>query len=254
MAEGNTPTTDDLKLESPQLTRATGANALDDSQPVWRYMARWKFEAILQDQALYFNRITTFLKSDPLEGTIPTKQIIADAAFSDAEAFHRFMQMGTIEQTYINCWHLAGEETGCMWEQYASLADGIILESTVGQLRAQFKGGNGCKKGFVERVRYIDHTDDTVPSRNRFATIAIKDRAGFHHEREVRMYFVYDVYYLETVWGSIPDHELLAIEASSLMNGVILAPLAEPDLKSQIQQLLAGSGLGNVAVKASTLV
>lgn len=222
-----------------------------DDEVVWRYMPWWKFEALICDEALYFNKLTNFLDQDPLEGAIPSNQIVADALHADAAAYHQFVEKGPVRQTYINCWHRGQTESQEMWEEYASLSEGVIVVSTVGQLRAQFCGNDDLKKGVVEPVRYIDHETDTVPSRDPFATINVKSEKDFKHEREMRLWFVYDVFYIENI---LATHELVPVDLKSVVHEIILAPLSDAAFADRTQSLLATKGLEDVPVRRSDLV
>lgn len=251
MGDFHIPTLADTIAAVPKLSEhGDPALRAPDDEVVWRYMPWWKFEAMITSQSLYFNKLTNFLNDDPLEGAIPTNQIVADALYSDAQAYHKFIEQGPVRQTYINCWHRGETESAQMWEEYASLSEGIVVESTVGKLRAQFTGTDELKKGVVEAVRYIDHESDTVASRDRFATINVKSAKDFKHEREMRLWFVYDVFYIESI---LPSHELVPIDLQTVVTGVILAPCSAESFAKAVQDLLTSKGL-EVPVRRSGLV
>ncbi len=252
MADYHIPTLADTLAATPQLfEHGDSSHRAADDEVLWRYMPLWKFDAMLRDRALYFNKLTNFVETDPLEGAIPAKQIIADAMLADdAAAYHKFIEAGPISQTYINCWHRGEVESPEMWEAYASLSEGVIVVSTVGQLRAQFTGSDGLKIGVVEPVRYIDFEKDTVATRDPFATIAIKSGKDFRHEREMRVWFVYHIYDIKAI---LPCFELVSVNLAGVVSKIILAPQSSDVFAKRVRELLVSAELQHVPMLRSRL-
>lgn len=130
---------------------------------------------------------------DPLEGTEPAGQsewwkIQAETATSET-------QRQTIEKNrnllfefaksfrphyYVSCWHMNALESAKMWKYYTHSPAAVAIATTYRVLRE-------CLPHYVEigMVRYIDYTNERLPSLNMFEYITHKN-INFCFEREVR--------------------------------------------------------------------
>lgn len=133
-----------------------------DSLAVWRYMDFTKFVALLEDQALYFPRLSTF--TDPLEGflTRPTFERLAvfghDATTDEeravgrdnVEAFRRARDL-----LYVSSWHLNEHESAAMWRLYLKSDEGLAIRTTVAELKRAF--APATQAIHIGSIHYVDY-------------------------------------------------------------------------------------------------
>jgi len=156
-----------------------------DDVNLWRYMDVARFVAVLDSKALYFAGV--FELGDPWEAAWPSglKQRAVEMLGASGQMFG-YYQMAAA-QAVVSCWHENDSESVAMWRLYTSGAEGVAIQTTVGQLKNAL--AEEPRSVTIGKVQYIDHKiddDGTAPSFNVLGPILCK-RRSFLHEREVRV-------------------------------------------------------------------
>lgn len=158
---------------------------------LWRYLDFEKFDWLVNNRRL-FMPAAQFL-GDPLEGTVPAGNLewwrtLAKNATSEeqrrtinknqerlsafARAFH--------PHYYVSCWHMNALESKKMWRCYTRASESVAISTSYRALRTSLPA-------YVEigMVRYIDYSNERLPSLNMFEYITHKN-ISYCYEREVR--------------------------------------------------------------------
>lgn len=227
---------------------------------LWRYLDFDKFDWLMNYRRL-FMPASHLLGDDQLEGTAPTGhlewwRIQAENATSEEQrqiidknrellsSFARAFR----PNYYVSCWHMNGIESRKMWQRYTKTADAVAVKTTYRALRASLPA-------YVEigMVRYIDYTNERLPSLNLFEYITHKD-IEYCYEREVRAvalhpatemlgssHFGNNHFESETKKGFLvfaPE-----IEVSSLIHSVVLHPESTPEFAAIVLSACERAGL-----------
>ena len=210
---------------------------------LWRYMDLSKFLNLLIFKSLYFCRADKF--EDPYEGRLPQMDIdrcVPNVA-SDFES--------SIQEFYINCWHMNESESAAMWKLYSTSNDAIAIETDYKTLRYVLD-----KNIALTAVSYEDYSTFSLIKKsfelngkfNGFDIVTYK-RLSFEHEKEVRAIYWKILNKLES-----DDQGLLVnIDIVSLIKKVHISPYASPWLESVIRDLLEKYHLNNIEVQRSNL-
>ena len=107
--------------------------------PVWRYMDLDKFQALLNEKALYLCRADHL--QDRFEGTYSHHQIIEmEKWFKEIDEPHmidseRLRRQKDRLKTYISCWCISECDLDLMWKGYVRNPPGIAIKSSVRRLQ-----------------------------------------------------------------------------------------------------------------------
>lgn len=151
-----------------------------DATPIWRYMRLRFLVDLLRTSALYCRRLDLM---HALEGQLPR----ADAAARDAGS--RLLQptvvIGETRKLFVvSCWHESHDESGRMWSCFAGGDDGVVVRSTVGQLRAAVRQTRRPVQ--IGRVRYLDFDVESMGDDDHRRLPWLKPR-HLAFEREIRL-------------------------------------------------------------------
>lgn len=226
---------------------------------LWRYLDFDKFDRLANDRRL-FMPAAQFL-GDPLEGTAPAGDLewwraLAESATSDE-------QRETIEKNkerlsafvrafrphyYVSCWHMNALESTKMWQCYTKSPEAVAVTTSYRALRALLPA-------YVEigMVRYIDYTNERLPSLNTFEYITHKN-INYCFEREVRAvafppaveelgaaHFRNNHFESETQKGFLVFAP--QVDIASLIHGIVLHPKSTPEFARTIRSACKEAGL-----------
>jgi hypothetical protein len=105
----------------------------------------WKFNSILEKQALYFSTIASQL--DKLEGSHSLSAKINRARglyhltqVQQGYALHNLEVMDQISthEIIISCWHINETENNRMWCEYITSSEGVAIQTSDDALRESF--------------------------------------------------------------------------------------------------------------------
>lgn len=210
-----------------------------DSDIIWHYYSLSQFLYLLETNRLHFTRADRF--EDRWEVLITEK---------DAEYFHippediAQVRERDAKRIFINCWTIAKHELALMWKSYSSVKNGIAIKSTVANLRNCYSGTDTI---YIAPVQYIDETtDSSQPAGAILNTLwfSITKRNVFIQENELRL-----VYQSQS---DLDEYEL-PIDYKRLIQGIYIAPNAEPWFIGLIKKLLQKYGINNSMVSISEL-
>src|SRR5712691_1593487 len=163
----------------------------DPITTLWRYMNADRFEWLVTNRRLFMSKPDQL--RDLLEGTTPKGELEwwrREAANAGTEEHRRTiehnreflsrMAKGFRNHYYVSCWHMNQHENHAMWRCYTTQPEAVSIRTTYVALRE-------CLPNYVGMgmVRYIDYTNERLPTMNMFEYIMHKD-IYYHFEREVR--------------------------------------------------------------------
>lgn len=232
---------------------------------VWRYMAQWKLEKLLQDRALFFPNASRL--SDQYEVSIPASTLMAkrdELAASGLQgqsleaalaAFH--WECNPLkEQVLVNCWSLSAHESYALWKIYlGGERNGVAIRSTVSSLRrALLQGGDDYPQDFyLAKVQYRRHL--TVAQAERLAVITTK-KPFYDFEKELRL-FILDGEDNHPSGRHAPfdasQGRNVRIDLPLLIQQVYVSPFADPGYAEQVSQRLHEAGLNPLLLRQSEI-
>jgi hypothetical protein len=214
--------------------------AVHPSERVWRYMAIDRFESLLKTSCIYFARGDRF--EDPWESRFTGGQ--RGFSESDKRVFEGFGLSMTFEDAvathenhrkciFVSCWHRARRESARMWHEYAKTQESVAVMTTVRTLE-KFLPKNILKCA----VKYHDDgfARSTVFGYN---ALAFCKPVSLVWENEFRM--VRGLVEGDSVSHVDADKDfgrLVPIKLKRDIDRVITHPLASPDFKNHVDELL----------------
>jgi hypothetical protein len=228
--------------------------ALDDDEPVWRYLHLPKLVDFLARGKLPLVRVD--LLGDRFEGSLPKAHAnwlvdalaraipdLAERSAAETEAaVARAAQLrrSLIRHTHASCWRAGQGESAAMWRAYCGTQEGAALRTTYGKLRAAVDD----RWTLVAPVRYLDFATERLPSHNLAYPLLCK-RIEFAHEREVRVLRFRIDEWLEALRRGAPATvaaapvEYLAVDPDALVDEVYVSPYAPEWYHDAVRVLLA---------------
>lgn len=215
-----------------------GLPPIDMSQRIWHYYTLPKFLSLISSSSLYMCRQDKF--DDSFEGAMTKK----DEAFFESKSagITEGMKGDSLGCTYSNCWTRSEVDEYVLWSSYASLKDGVAVQSTVLNLITALDPSDP-RHVYVSNVQYIDYDADysfqlTKGIANMIAPHFSK-RQYFEAEKELR------VMYWDTQgrYNNTPDSLLFKVDLNELIESVYVAPQSYPLYRELIEDLLRKYGL-----------
>lgn len=231
----------------------------DTAATLWRYMDGWKFEWLLQWGRLFMPSADRL--GDPFEGTRPVGDLewwarAAERAVSEEQ--RRILQhnsdlqsrfaRGFRDHYYVSCWHVNQYENHAMWRCYTTQPTAVAIRTTYSILRQ-------CLPEHIEMgmVRYIDYTEERMPSMNLFEYITHKE-AYYRFENEARAVALPPVdgalgerHFRENHFEmeASPGFRVFAppVDLRLLILGVVLHPESSTEFKAKVSELCATQGV-----------
>lgn len=211
---------------------------IDPNQIIWHYFTLPKFLSLVSCSSLYLCRQDKF--DDSFEGAITKK----DEAFFESKSpgITKGMAGDSLGCTYSNCWTKADFDEYVLWGSYASLQEGVAVQSTVLRLISALDPSDP-RSVYVSNVQYIDYTLDysfqlTGGIANMIAPHFSK-RPYFCAEKELRaMYWNTDGRF-----NNSPEGLLFKVDLNKLIEKVYVAPFSKPWYRDIIEGLIRKYGL-----------
>ena len=151
-----------------------------DKDIVWRYMSFEKFANILATKSLFFARADKY--DDKFEGYIPESIIMSyESAINRINPNFR-------QYIMCNCWHHGNEESMAMWDKYHLRNSGIVIKTTIGNLKNSLPDEPNV---FIGQIEYIEnHNQIDIPEDLPIESLLhypyFYKRTPFKYEQEVR--------------------------------------------------------------------
>jgi hypothetical protein len=221
-----------------------------DDAVVWRFMPFCRFEELMRTGELYFCRSDIF--DDKHEG-LPTEEYVRSACANMGPGYDIDYTIGNLvqdkEACFVSCWYLFDHETAKMWVTHGR--NGVAICSRYQLLKAALNAMSD--RTMLGLVRYSsEHFGFNVL---RFITTKLPE---FAEEREVRALI------WKPEWVGCnrhigpdnrchrkpltdpPPHVLpglhRAVDLQALIDGVVMSPEANPEIREEIKQLLEKLG------------
>lgn len=144
------------------------------------------------------------------------------------------------ESYCISCWQLSEHDSVAMWNQYASVSDGVALAFNFDKTRLEFKksgGVNFLKVEYIDLASPVNAEMDSIP-------ILYKD-VRFKAEKEGRFYFINPMQMSQPGFG-------LKVNLLEIVKEVRLPPSANKWMNELVVDLLKKYSI-NLLVKDSLL-
>ncbi len=236
-------------------------SAPEKSAKLWRYFDLAKFLWFIDQQQLFFARLSLMRQIDRLEviwtphdyrSRFPEKDHNKDATKKISDDFARI--------TFVNCWHLNEYQSVAMWRLYS---EQIAVQTTFGHLIDSFPEDQ-IHAGLV---RYIDYTKELIHQVDRPAGYALaltKDRS-YQHENELRIILPDHPKKSEitSITGSFDEWldnypfadkgVAVKVDITKLVETVYVSPTSPDWHCALIGRLLKKYGLADIPVKKSQL-
>lgn len=242
---------------------------LDPDEPtkLWRYMADWKFESLIDREALFFCRADVF--SDPFEGASPESEVehrieaqreVADAvdASIDEETIRRnvesleWLQESLTQSVILNCWHASEHESDAMWRLYLKDRNGVAIQSTPKRLQESLERTE--YDVYAGEVRYLDYEEDIYHDYDEFPVMGYNAMTPFVHKRK---FFAHENEYRAIVdlsnmeggpayeWSGEENKngKFIKVDLETLIEKIIVPPHAEDDFLEFVKQKVESADL-----------
>lgn len=220
----------------------------DRGQTIWHYFSLAKFLYLIYNSSLYLARQDKF--DDGFEGALSEKDIQYFDNINPGMA--EYMKGDKVGCYYSNCWTKSDVDEYVLWSSYASLKDGVAVQSTVARLLKSLDAETE-KDVYVSDVLYIDYSKDFTFKKtggivNTLAPHFTK-RDYFQSEKELRIMYVKPTGNFKTS----PEGIAVKVDLASLIETVYVAPFSFRWLPDVVRDILKKYGLPDVVVKKSQI-
>lgn len=226
----------------------------DENTKIWRYIDFTKFVSLLDQQALFFPRVTKL--EDKYEGLYPKMFTDVNAEmYSSVPTEYREQVLKTFLNEskrirnfmLVSCWHINDHESAAMWKMYLKSDEGIAIQSTYKRLRDSF---NGYKEQdvYIGKVNYIDYEKEKIPPDNALQAYMHK-RKSFEYEKELRV--------LVTEFSDWEQKEptdtgrFIPVDLNEIIETVYVCPQAPPWFADLVKSVVTKYGLDKEVLGSS---
>ena len=248
---------------------------LNENQKIWRYLAFWKFESMLEKKAIFFSKASEM--QDKEEGLSPKDNVLIQLirqgtdmspedkqeeleAFEAIDQAEREVEKELQYQTLITCWRIDDRESPKAWDEYIGNQEGVVVQSTYGKLKGCLKEryrvyadllrtGDLFEENsiFLEKVEYRGNYPDRIGNKTpqEYLRLYTGKQPSFKWENELRSFLISQ----NEVDGSGCD---VPVDLEYLIENVYVSPKVQ-NLLEKVKNLTEKCSL-NVDVKNSNLV
>ena len=207
-------------------------------EKIWHYFSLSKFLGLLRSSSLYLCRQDQF--DDTFEGAMSKK----DEAFFNqiSPGMTNNMKGDTLGCFYSNCWTKSEVDEYVMWNTYASLKDGVAIQTTTLNLISSLDSTDN-RHVYVADVQYIDYESDYTFRRTGGKANMIpprfSKRSYFAAEKELR------VLYWDTdgKFDSTPIGLDFKVDLNTLIDSIFVSPNSYPWFRDVVEEVLLKYGI-----------
>lgn len=236
---------------------------------VWRYMAHWKLEKLVNSSEIFFPNATTL--TDQYEVSIPYSTIKSkrkdlkktglkgNALKEELDRFY-WEHSPKKDSVMVNCWSISPHESYALWKIYLgegkNLGDGkngVAIKSTVSALKRAVQKGNDPypEEFFLGRVKYKAHLK--LDELARLSVITTK-KSYYDFEKELRLFIINE----PLSDGSTPPYDIHAgrpvkVDLQRMIHQVYISPFADAGYAKKVKALFRSAGIEDVAIKQSEI-
>jgi len=221
----------------------------DGETRIWRYMDLWKFESLVNSQALYLCRGGKL--QDRFEGTWPHQQRASEDSWLESIGRADLIQKERVSRElrrkrfFVSCWCMNEHDLDLMWKAYTSDSQSVAIQSTVDRLVAVADEAIGQWPIDVSTVAYIDYAAGVhINNVDGFDAFVHKD-VHFKLDSEIR------IIHWPNIQEPVPDGILLPVKLSTLIEKITFHPGSRLQLRDDLRALLEKAGLSGICCEAS---
>ncbi|MFN7934252.1 MAG: DUF2971 domain-containing protein [Bryobacteraceae bacterium] len=233
----------------------------NSDHPIWRYLTLDKFLSLLQARKLWFSRSDTF--DDRWEGfshALPASRKMSGGTTAAIEAYldgvrlHDNWMRGSMKRVvFVSCWSACPDESIPLWRIFAPGESGVAIRSTIPKFLKHVDMKSHFAVYYTDHVKYydgkptadFDYSKELSASLETVCQINLRKRRCFEYEEEWR-----------AVGIGKSHHKgkgvLVPVDLNSLVDRVVVSPLASRAFLDTIRSVAIKSGLG-VQPERSTL-
>ena len=220
---------------------------------VWRYMAHWKLEKLLNDSSLFFPNAMTL--SDKYEVSIPKSVLESKRKELEKSGFKKrkleeklavfHWETNPMKDLVLaNCWSINPHESYALWKIYlGGKKNGVAIKSTVSSLTKAIESGNDpySESFFVAKVKYCHHLKKDQLARE--SVIATK-KPYYSFEEELRLFIINDPL---SEGGTTPPYDIsvgrsVSVNLHTMIKQVYISPFADSSYIREVGNLIKSSG------------
>lgn len=201
---------------------------------VIRRFLTWHKAIVLLECGLRFSPACWF--DDANEGHYPTSEFVKrdrllrscgfdDRALKTAHDANHAIAMHNRSVTLISCWTIGPTTSMRLWTDYASISEGLAIETTVGRVRAALGD-----EFLIAPVRYIDFDKAHVERDHSLRPFLYKSRA-YEWEQEVRIIGNMEPGSRIVPGGASRD---VLVDLNTFLQRLVVAPSATPEFVAMV--------------------
>lgn len=232
---------------------------------VWRYMAHWKLESLINNSELFFPNATKL--SDKYEVSIPESTLktkrkelrnsgYSGKALKEELAKFHWETNPMKDLVLVNCWSISPHESYALWKIYlGNENNGVAIKSTVGKLKDSIQSGSDPypENFYIGSVKYETHLKPDELSR--FSVITTK-KPFYDFEKELRLFIIN---YPLSEGGTEPlydihDGRTVKVDLQTLVHHIYISPFADHSYRREVGTLLKKSDINMSILKQSKIM
>ena len=179
------------------MTEVCMSSQMSGNTRLWRYLSLDKLIDLLSTRHLFFAPLSSFVKTDPFEGYLPSVAMEAHAEIfrskvQDVESFipvfedycermkielpsaeretlqHKLEDLKAAPKRFfaaimqcqtVNCWHANDGESEAMWRLYADNGKAVAIETSIDALKESIQCRESEHRVHIYPVKYLDFFD-----------------------------------------------------------------------------------------------
>lgn len=239
-------------------------NTPHGNSAVWRYMAQWKLESLLNESSLFFPNANKL--SDQYEVSVPDSVLTAKRNelkksglkgrdLEEELAVFHWETNPMKDLVLTNCWSINPHESYALWKIYlGGEKNGVAIRSTVSSLKKAIQNGNDPypEEFFIGKIKYRSHLKQDELAR---LSVITTKKPFYDFENELRVFIIN---YPLSEGGSVPPYDMktgrsVAVDIHTLVHDVYVSPFAESSYAREVGSLLKSNGLKVGLLKQSEI-
>ncbi|NOT98524.1 MAG: hypothetical protein HOO97_05455 [Sideroxydans sp.] len=230
---------------------------------VWRYMAHWKLEKLVNNSEIFFANATTL--TDQYEVSIPDSTIKAKQKELEKTGFKGNSLKEELARFYwehnpkkdfvmVNCWSISPHESYALWKIYlGEEKNGVAIKSKVGALKRAVQNGKDPypEEFLLGKVRYKVHLK--LDELARLSIITTK-KPYYDFEKELRQFIINE----PLSDGSFPPYDIhvgrsVKVDLQVMIHQVYVSPFADATYAKKVEALFRSAGIKDIMLKQSEI-
>ena len=235
------------------------------NKSVWRYMAHWKLEKLINESQLFFPNAIKL--SDQYEVSIPSstlkskrKQLenigLKGKDLEEELAIFHWENNPMKDLVLINCWSIAPYESYSLWKIYlGNEKNGVAIKSTVSSLKKAVENGSDPypEDFYLGNVKYKTHLKPDELAR---LSVITTKKPYYDFEKELRLFILNNPL---SEGGIITPYDIhtgrnVRVDLKVMIRQIYLSPFAEPSYSREVWELLKSAKFKASILKTSEIM